>query len=140
MVHPTSIRLSQSVKHQLEQQAARANVRPAALAARLIDEGVRMADHPGIVFRDSAAHDRVACLARGPDVAEVIEVLIGLKSHGEERVAETAEWLGMHPTRVRLALSYYTEHQSEVDAQIRRRREEAEELRQRHEAERALLE
>ena len=48
--------------------------RSAALVMRLIDQGLHMADHPGIAFHDSLAHGHVACLVRGPDVAEVIDV------------------------------------------------------------------
>ncbi|MGH3665152.1 MAG: hypothetical protein ACRDU8_03495, partial [Egibacteraceae bacterium] len=88
---------------------------------------------------DSPTHGRVASLAGGPDVAEVIDVLTGLESQGEKRVAETATWFGIHPARVRVVLSYYTEHRDEIDTQIQRRRQEGEELRRRHEAEQALL-
>jgi hypothetical protein len=106
---------------------------------QLIDEGLRMADHPGVVFHDSPTHGRVASLAGGPDVAEVIDILTGLESQGDQRVAETTTWFGIHAARVRVALSYYTEHREEIDAQIQRRRQEGEELRRRHDAEQALL-
>lgn len=139
MVHPTSLRLPDQVKARLERRATRNDERPAALAVHLIDEGLRMADHPGVVFHDSPAHGRVASLAGGPDVAEVIDVLTGVESQGEERVAETATWFGVHPARVRTALSYYAEYRDEIDTQIRRRRQEAQELRRRHDAEQALL-
>ncbi|CAN5355763.1 hypothetical protein BH20ACT9_BH20ACT9_00300 [soil metagenome] len=139
MAHPTSVRLPEPVKEQLERHAARNDERTAALAVRLIDEGLRMDDHRGLVFHDSPAHGRVASLAGGPDVAEVIDVLTGLESQGEDRIAETAEWFGVHPTRVRVALAYYTEYRKEIDAQIERRRREADQLRRRHEAEQALL-
>ncbi|MPZ89386.1 MAG: hypothetical protein GEU81_15220 [Nitriliruptorales bacterium] len=127
------------VKGRLERNAARSGEKPAALAVRLIDEGLRMADHPGVVFHDSSTHGRVASLTGGPDVAEVIRVLTGLESRGEDRVAETAAWLGIHPARVRVALAYYTEHRDEIDTQIQRREHEAEELRRRHEEQQALL-
>ena len=139
MVHPTSLRLPEHVKERLERRAACNDERPAALAVRLIDEGLRTAEHPGVVFHDSPAHGRVASLAGGPDVAEVIGVLSGLESRGEDRVAETATWLGVHPARVRVAVAYYTEFRDEIDEQIKRRRVEAEELRRRHQAEQALL-
>lgn len=140
MAQPTSIRLPDEVKRRLEDRATRTHQRPTSLAARLIDEGLRMAEYPGVVFHDSPAHGRVAALSGGPDVAEVVDVLTGLESRGEERVAEAADWLGTHPARVRLALSYYADHRAEIDAQIHQRRQEAEELRRRHDAERALLE
>jgi hypothetical protein len=139
MVHPTSLRLPDVVKERLERRAAGSDERSAALAVRLIDEGLRMADHPGVVFHDSPAHGRVACLVGSPDVAEVIDVLTGLESRGEDRVAETAEWFGVHPARVRVALAYYTEYGEGIDAQIRQRRREAQELRRRWKAEQALL-
>lgn len=139
MVYPTSIRLPEAVKERLEGHAARHDERTAAVATRLIDEGLRMADHQGLVFHDSAAHGRVATLAGGPDVAEVIDVLTGLEARGEDRIKETAAWLGVHPTRVRVALAYYTEYREEIDDQIEQRRREAEALRRRHEAEQALL-
>ncbi len=139
MVHPTSLRFPAPVKERLERSAARSGERPAGLAVRLIDEGLRMADHPGLVFHDSPTHGRVAAVAAGPEVAEIIEVLTGLESQGEERVAQTARWLGIHPARVRLAVAYYAHYRDEVDTQLERRHQEAEELRRRHEAEQAVL-
>lgn len=139
MAHPTSLRLPDQVKERLERRAAANDERPAALAVRLIDEGLRMADHPGVVFHDSPAHGRAASLAGGPDIAEVIDVLTGLEAQGEERVTETATWLGVHPAQVRTAVRYYGDHREEIDAQIERRRAEGEQLRRRHEAEQALL-
>lgn len=99
-----------------------------------------MDDHPGVTFHDSAAHGRVACVAGGPDVAEVIDVLTGLDARGEARVVETATWLGLHPSRVRVAMGYYAAFQDEIDRQIALRRREAAELRGRYEVEQALLE
>ena len=139
-MHPTSIRLPQPVKDRLEQLAIRRSDTPSAVAVRLIDEGLRMTDHPGILFHDSRAHGRVAALVGGPDVAEVIDVLTGLDATGDARVTETAEWFGIHPSRVRVALGYYTAFQDEIDRQIDLRRREAAELRGRYDAEQALLE
>lgn len=99
-----------------------------------------MDDHPGVTFHDSAAHGRVACLAGGPDVAEVIDVLTGLDARGEDRIAETASWFGFHPSRVRVATGYYAAFRDEIDHQIDLRRREAAELRGRYEVEQALLE
>ena len=82
----------------------------------------------------------MACLAAGPDVAEVVDVLTGLASTGEERIAEAADWFGIHPSRVRVALGYYTTFRDEVDRQIEVRHQQAAELRGRYEAEQALLE
>jgi hypothetical protein len=99
-----------------------------------------MADHPGVIFHDSPTHQRVASLAGGPDVAEVIDVLTGLEARGDERVAETAEWFGIHVSQVRVAMGYYTRFRDEIDRQIEQRRREAHELRHQYELEQGLLE
>ncbi len=99
-----------------------------------------MDDHPGVAFHDSATHGRVASLAGGPDIAEVIDVLTGLDTEGEDKVAETATWFGIHPSRVRVAMGYYTVFRDEIDHQIDLRLREAAELRGRYEAEQVLLE
>lgn len=139
MTQPTSLRLPDPVKDRLVRHAARSQESASALAVRLIDEGLRMAEHPGIDFHDSAAHGRVACLTGGPDVAEVIDVLTGLDARGDERIAETATWFAIHPSRVRVALGYYAAHPEEIDGQIALRRVLAAEERGRYEAEQALL-
>lgn len=140
MPHPTSLRLPDDVKDRLDRSAARADESASSRAVRLIDEGLRMEEHPGIGFHASRAHGRVACLAGGPDVAEVIDVLTGLEATGEDRITETAAWFGVHPSQVRLALGYYTDHRDEIDRQIEVRHRTAAELRGRYEAEQALLE
>lgn len=140
MSHPTSLRLPQPVKDRLDRIAAARQEAPSALAVRLIDEGLRIAEHPGIAFHDSPTHGRVACLVAGPDVAEIIDVLTGLESRGDDRIAEAAEWFGVHPSRVRTAIGYYTDFRDEIDHEIEVRHRTAAELRGRYEAEQALLE
>jgi hypothetical protein len=140
MTHPTSLRLPGPVKDRLDRRAASSHQKPSSLAVRLIDEGLRMDAHPGVAFHDSAAHGRVACLAGGPDVAEVIDVLTGLDAQGDARVSETAAWFGIHSSRVRVAMGYYAAFRAEIDGQIDLRHREAAEARGRYEVEQALLE
>lgn len=140
MTHPTSLRLPDPVKDRLDRRAARSHENASSIAVRLIDEGLRMDDHPGVSFHNSATHGRVACLAGGPDIAEIVDVLTGLDAKGDERIIETATWFGLHPSRVRIAMGYYTAFRDEIDHQIDLRRREAAELRGRYEAEQALLE
>jgi hypothetical protein len=139
-MHPTSLRIPEPVKERLDKTAARSRQKPASFAVRLIDEGLRMAEHPGVTFHDSLAHGRVAALAGGPDIAEVVDVLTGLEARGDDRVVEAAEWLGIHPSRVRVAMGYYTAFRDEIDRQIDLRRREAGELRDRYVSEQGLLE
>ncbi len=71
----------------------------AGLAQRLIDEGLRMADHPGVIFKDGPSGRRAA-LAFGPDVWEVIKFLGEIDERGPA------------------AISYYGDYADEIDAEI----------------------
>ncbi len=140
MSHPTSLRLPEPVKDRLDKTAALSHEKPSSVAVRLIDEGLRMAEHPGVTFHDSPAHGRAACLSVGPDIAEVIGVLTGLEAQGDDRVTETAAWFGVEPSQVRAAMGYYTAFREEIEGQIDLRRLEGAQIRDRYEAEQALLE
>lgn len=95
-----------------------------ALAERYIDEGMRMEDHPGIVFRDGPTGRR-AGLASGPDVWEVVSVLRDQTEQGDAAIDAAAEWLSLPTSAVRSALSYYGAFTDEVDARVRANREGA---------------
>src|SRR2546425_11766649 len=105
---PFSVRMSQGTLDRLEADARRRGEAKARTAERLIDEGLRMADHPGIVFRDGPAGRRAA-LAAGPDVWEVIETLRGTGLTGEKAIEAAAKWGHITPAEVRLAVRYYGE-------------------------------
>jgi hypothetical protein len=96
----------------------------ARTAERLIEEGLRMEDHPGIVFRDGPAGRRAA-LAAGPDVWEVIETLKGTGLSGEQAVAATAEWGVLTHAQVHTTVRYYADFREEVDARIAHNSQEA---------------
>jgi hypothetical protein len=139
MTTPTSLRLPTGVRARLERLAADHGERAASLATRRIDEDLRMTEFPGVVFKDSAASGRVPRLMRGPEVAVVITVLSGLEATGEARITETAEWLDIHPTEVRLAIAYHTTFAAEVDERIMLHERSAAEERARYDVEQALL-
>jgi len=122
---PFSIRMSKRTHDRLEFGARRRGEAKARTAERLIDEGLRMEDHPGIVFRDGPAGRRAA-LAAGPDVWEVIETLQGTGLSGERAVAATAEWGNLTPIQVRAAVRYYADYREEIDERILLNRQEAE--------------
>src|SRR4051812_18413619 len=88
------------------------------LVTRLVDEGLRMEEHPGVVFRDGPAGRR-AGLVGGPDVWEVIIVLRDAtprrRSHA---IRATAEWLALSEAQVRTAEGYYAAYPSEIEAFI----------------------
>ena len=101
----------------LKRGAARRAESISSAGERLIDEGLRMEAHPGIVFRDGPSGRR-AGLAAGPDVWEVVGLLRGLRGSFEERVAAAAARLGLTEGQVRATSRYYAEFTDEIDAEI----------------------
>jgi hypothetical protein len=89
----------------------------------LIEEGLRMEDHPGIVFREGPSGRRAA-LAIGPDAWEVIDTQQRSGRKGERAIAAAAEWGTLSVVQVRAALGCYAEYGEEVDERIRFNREE----------------
>ncbi len=121
---PFSLRLAPSLRSRLDAHARRRRDSSSRLATDLIDEGLRMREHPGIVFRDGPAGRRAA-LAGGPDVWEVVETLEGTGLRGEEAIAAAAKWGGLSVAAVRVAVGYYAEHRDEIDSWIVENRAEA---------------
>jgi hypothetical protein len=119
-----SARLDADVADRLERRGARSGLNKSRLAERYIDEGMRMEDHPGIVFRDGPTGRR-AGLAAGPDVWEVISALRLTALEGEAAIQATAEWAGLTVRQVRDAVGYYSAYPAEIDERIRSNGEEA---------------
>ncbi len=118
MSSPISIRFPDHLAARLRRRSARSGEPTSGLVARLVDEGMRMEDHPGIVFRDGPAGRR-AGLAGGPDVWEVIVVLRDFGASGPQAaVAKTAQWLSLTGAQVRTAEGYYSAYPDEMDARI----------------------
>ena len=131
-IKPFSIRMSARTLDHLDSGARRRGEPRSRTAERLIEEGLRMEEHPGIVFRDGPAGRR-AGLAAGPDVWEVIDTLRGTGLAGEQAVAAAAKWGSLSPVQVRCAVSYYADFPDEIDERIALNRSEAERLRLAHE-------
>lgn len=120
---PFSIRMSTRTMARLDAGARRRGEPKSRVAERLIDEGLRMEDHPGIVFRDGPTGRRAA-LAGGPDVWEVIETVRDSGLTGEQAIAAAAEWGNISPAQVRVAVGYYADFREEIDVRIARNAEE----------------
>jgi len=97
-----------------------------------------MEAHPGIVFRDGPGGRR-AGLATGPDVCEVVGLLLGLRGSVEERVAAAAAQLQLTDGQVRTTSRYYSEHTDEIDAEMARNEDMADRELAAWENERRLL-
>jgi hypothetical protein len=118
MTAPLSIRFDAKLLDRLRRHAlASPGATPSGLAQRLVDEGLRMADHPGVVFKDGPSGRRAA-LAFGPDVWEVVKVLRELDERGESAITATAELLALTEAKVRVAMHYYADYPDEIDAEI----------------------
>ena len=93
-----------------------------AAANLLVDEGLRMAEHPGIMFRDGATGRRAA-LASGPDVWEVVRAVKSARA-AEPELAEddvlavVVANTGVPLRMVRTAVSYWARYPAEIDAEI----------------------
>ncbi|NEE01167.1 hypothetical protein G1H10_13420 [Phytoactinopolyspora halotolerans] len=96
-----------------------------ALLERLIVEGVDQLDYPGIIFR-GPAHDRRAALAAGPDVWEIIARLRELDGSQEQRIATLAAESDLHPRLIRIAIDYAAENADEIRERVERNRAMAE--------------
>lgn len=133
-----SLRLEAETFGRLDAESRRIGQSRSQLAKTLLDEGLRMEAHPGIVFRSGPAGRRPE-LAGGPDVWEVARPFRGIEAGGEEAILRTADMTGLSAEQVRIALRYYAEYREEVDAWIRRVHNEADRLEAAWERERALL-
>jgi hypothetical protein len=118
MSAPLSIRFDPAILERLRKRARSVpGATPSGLAERLVDEGLRMAEHPGIVFKDGPTGRRAA-LALGPDVWEVAKAVQELDERGERAIAAAAELLNLPAERVRVALRYYGAHSAEIEAEM----------------------
>jgi hypothetical protein len=139
MSAPISIRFDQRLLDRLRRRAqASPGATPSGLAQRLVDEGLRMAEHPGVVFKDGPSGRRAA-LAFGPDIWEIVEFLREVDERGLNAVEAAAEVLGLPESRVRIALHYYSAYPHEIDAEITQADEESRAAEVAWEAEQRLL-
>ena len=116
-----SIRFSGEPVHQrLKDSARRRRVGVSTLAERLIDEGLRMEAHPGVVFREGPTGRR-AVLVGGPEVSDVIGAVIGGDVPVAQRRSRAVELMGLSLPVVDAALTYYVDHTEEIDAELAER-------------------
>ena len=124
MAAPTSIRLDEPVTRRLGSYVDRhPGATRSSAAARYVDEGLRMDEHPGILFRDGATGRR-ATVAGGPDVWEVVRAARDARK--AEPSLPTAELLtmledntGVPARMITVALDYWGAYPDEVEAFLR---------------------
>lgn len=135
MATPRSIRFDEGVVSRLASYVGRRpGLTASSVAARLVDEGLRMDEHPGVIFRDGPLGRR-ACLIGGPDVWEVIRAV--RQAHlAEPELADAAllalvaDNSGVPERLLRVAVGYWAAYPEETDAVVARaERAETEALR-----------
>lgn len=119
-----SARWDSDVLERLERRSEEAGTSRSRLAERYVDEGTRMDEHPGIVFRGGPTGRRAA-LAGGPDVWEIMQTIKSGKARGDAAVAMAADLLNLAESQVRTAVRYYAAYPDDIDERIRRNVEEA---------------
>src|SRR5262245_29187802 len=108
MTTPLSIRFDERLLARLRRRAqATPGATASGLAQRLVEEGLRIAEHPGVVFKDGPSGRR-ASLAFGPDIWEVVKFLREIDERGPDAVAAAAEMLRLTEAQVRIAMHYYS--------------------------------
>jgi len=112
------------VVERLDRRSAIVGMNKSRLAERYVDEGTRMDEHPGVVFRGGPAGRRAA-LAGGPDIWELMATLKSGEARGEKAVLETAKLLGLTELQVRTGVRYYSAYPDEIDDRLKRHVEEA---------------
>lgn len=117
MAASVSYRLDENLKRRVADQAAAEGITETALVSRFLDEGLKSAAHPGIVYRGGPTGRRAA-LAGGPDVWEVIVAVRHAPKRGDAKVASAAEQMGLPEPLVRLAVSFAAAYPDEVEERI----------------------
>lgn len=133
-----SVRVGEDLFEQLETHSRRIGQSRSTVAKQLLDEGLRMEQHPGIVFR-SGPGGRRAGLIGGPDVWEVAGALRGADGGDGDSLASIGERTGLTTDQVETSLRYYADYTEEIADWIRRVEEEAERAEARWRREQALL-
>jgi hypothetical protein len=108
------------IREQLLARAEKLDMTASQLANRYLKEGLRMDEHPGIIFV-STPSGRRAVLASRPRI-QVVD-LIGTWLDERQDVAETARYFDVSEDDVHAGVRYYASFKDELDGAIRERRE-----------------
>src|ERR1700704_6404612 len=111
-----SLRLHPATVRRLVAHAHRRGLPKTSVAEQYLEEAVRMADHPGIAFRDGPAGRRAALIGHRLDVWQVVGTVRQEGGSGEA----AGEYLGVSPGLAGAAVGYYADYRDEVEAWIDR--------------------
>jgi len=91
-------------------------------ANRLVDESLRMAEHPGVIFKPGPTGRRAA-LAGGPDVWEIIRAIGSARAaepglNSDDLLSLVSDNTGVALHLLTTAVRYWAAFPAEVDAEI----------------------
>ncbi|HEY3732365.1 MAG TPA: hypothetical protein VGL63_00440 [Streptosporangiaceae bacterium] len=119
----TPVRFDQAVADRLVSFiAANPGMSMSSAANRLVDEALRMTEHPGVIFRTGPTGRRAA-LASGPDVWEVIRAVKSAHTAEPELarddlLALVSDNTGVATHVLDIAVRYWAAYPDEVDSEI----------------------
>lgn len=115
---PFSARFDLDLVDRLRTLAARQGLSASELAERFVEEGVRSAELPGIVFRVGPAGRRAGVVG-GPDVWEIVRDVRSARAAGaRDPIAHVLATTDLGEEQVRTALAYHAAYPDEIDARI----------------------
>jgi hypothetical protein len=102
--------------------AANPGLSLSSAANRLVDEALRMTEHPGIIFRPGPTGRRAA-LSAGPDIWEVIRAIKSARAaepglHDDDLLSLVSGNTGISPRLLSTAVRYWAAYPEETDAEI----------------------
>jgi hypothetical protein len=102
--------------------AANPGMSLSSAANRLVDEALRMTEHPGIIFRPGPTGRRAA-LSVGPDVWEVIRTIKSASAaeprlHDEDLLDLVSANTGIAVRLLNTAVRYWAAYPEEIDSEI----------------------
>ena len=124
---PFSIRLDRRDDDYVQTEAKRLKRPRGAVVQDYTSEAIRMRRFPGIAFRGDDHRRRAWVIGTGLDIWEIVGLL---RDFGSEQ--ELAKEYEFTPGQIRIALAYYNEYRDEVEEQLARGRQSAEELASRY--------
>jgi len=111
MATPLSLRFKEDTLQRLYSQAKLAGMPPRTLAQRMVEEALRMTEHPLVDFTDNGAARRARVRGTGIEVWEMIDIV---KAHDGD-LAAAAESTGKPIGVVEAAVAYYGDYPDAID-------------------------
>jgi hypothetical protein len=119
----TPVRFDAAVAERLSSfVAANPGMSLSSAANRLVDEALRVSEHPGIVFRPGPTGRR-AGLTGGPDVWEAVRAIKSARAAEpglaeDDLLAMVGANTGVPVRFLRIAIRYWASYPAEIDAEI----------------------